>query len=161
MNRRMVYLISLLLLLSTFFVAPSAPFDSEGLSKGQTVYVSVYSNILTAPRGIPFSLEATLIIRNTDMTNALKVTTADFYDTEGKVIKQFIQSPMMLNPLETKYIYLPEKEAKGGLGANFIIRWSAEHAVNAPIIECLMIGARSSQGISFISPGKVLQEHTR
>jgi hypothetical protein len=154
-------LIPLALLPSAVSVASSPGSDSEALSKGQTVYVSVYSNILTAPRGIPFSLEATLIIRNTDMTNALKVTTADFYDTEGKVIKQFLKTAMVLQPLETKYIYLPEKGTEGGLGANFIVRWSAERAINAPIIECLMIGARSSQGISFISSGKVIEEHAR
>jgi hypothetical protein len=161
MNHRILYVIALVLLLFTVVVASSPRAGSEELSKGQTVYVSVYSNIFTAPRGIPFSLEATLIIRNTDMTNSLKVTTADFYDTEGKIIKKFLDSPMVLQPLETKYIYLPEKGVAGGLGANFIVRWSAERAINAPIVECLMIGARSSQGISFISPGKVIVEHTR
>ena len=161
MNHRILYVIALVLLLFTVVAASSPRSDSEELSKGQTVYVSVYSNIFTAPRGIPFSLEATLIIRNTDMTNSLKVTTADFYDTEGKIIKKFLDSPMVIRPLETKYIYLPEKGAAGGLGANFIVRWSAERAINAPIVECLMIGARSSQGISFISPGKVIVEHAR
>ncbi|HEY6951571.1 MAG TPA: DUF3124 domain-containing protein [Bacteroidota bacterium] len=161
MKHRTGYTITLLLLLSGLFIGSTPPSDSVGLSKGQTVYVSVYSNILTAPRGIPFSLEATLIIRNTDMTNTLKVSTADFYNTEGKVIKQFVESAMILKPLETRYIYLPEKGTEGGLGANFIIRWSADRAINAPIVECLMIGARSSQGISFISPGKVIEEHSR
>ena len=132
-----------------------------GLSRGQTVYVSVYSNILTAPKGIPFSLEATLIIRNTDMTSGLTVTTVDFYDTEGQLVKKFFEQPVSLRPLETKHIYLPEKEARGGLGANFIVRWSAEQEVNAPIIECLMIGTKSGQGISFISSGKVIVEHAK
>lgn len=159
MKLRAVLLTTLALIPGVDSIASSSGPDSEPLSKGQTVYVSVYSNILTAPRGIPFSLEATLIIRNTDMTNALKVTTADFYDTEGKVIKRFLNSAMTLQPLETKYIYLPEKGAEGGLGANFIVRWTAERAINAPIIECLMIGARSSQGISFVTPGKVIEEH--
>ena len=147
------------LLGATAAVASVPGSDREPLSKGQTVYVSVYSNILTAPKGIPFSLEATLIIRNTDMTNALKVTTADFYDTEGKIIKRYLGAAMVLQPLETKYIYLPEKGTEGGLGANFIVRWTADRAINAPIVECLMIGARSAQGISFISPGKVIEEH--
>ena len=160
MKRRTNFVI-LLVLLGIAFFASSRQLRSEELSKGQTVYVSVYSNILTAPRGIPFSLEATLVIRNTDMTNTLNVTTADFYNTEGKVIKRFLESPMVLQPLETKYIYIPEKEAAGGLGANFILRWSADRPVNAPIVECLMTGARSGQGISFVSPGKVIQEHER
>lgn len=159
MNYRAIHIIPLILLLTVGFTVPSLCGEPGELSKGQTVYVSVYSNILTAPRGIPFSLEATLIIRNTDMTNSLKVTTADFYNTEGTVIKKFLDSPLVLQPLETKYIYLPAKGAEGGLGANFIVRWAAEREINTPIIECLMIGARSSQGISFVSPGKVIEEH--
>ena len=47
------------------------------------------------------------------------------------------------------------------LGANFIVRWSAEREMNSPIIECLMIGTQSGQGISFVSSGKVIKEHTR
>ena len=157
--QRILAICSILLPGAASIAAPPGS-GPEALTKGQTVYVSVYSNILTAPRGIPFSLEATLIIRNTDMTNSLNVTAADFYDTEGKVIKQFVGTALTLKPLETKYIYLPKEGTEGGLGANFIVRWSAGRAINAPIVECLMIGARSAQGISFVSPGKVIEEHT-
>ncbi|HTP12352.1 MAG TPA: DUF3124 domain-containing protein [Bacteroidota bacterium] len=160
MRLHRILFISLLLVFGAVSVATAFGTEPDALTKGQTVYVSVYSNIFTAPRGIPFSLEATLIIRNTDMTNSLKVTTADFYDTEGKIIKQFAGTAITLKPLETKHIYLPKEGVEGGLGANFIVRWTAERAINAPIVECLMIGARSAQGISFVSPGKVIQEHT-
>jgi hypothetical protein len=30
--------------------------------------------------------------------------------------------------------------------------------VNIPIIECVMIGAKSRQGISFVSPGQEIKE---
>ncbi len=158
MNYRNIVVVSLMCFMAILVTASTPRTDPAELSKGQTVYVSVYSNILTAPKGIPFSLEATLIIRNTDMTNALQVTTADFYNTEGSVIKKFIDTPLTLRPLETKYIYLSTRGAEGGLGANFIVRWSAAQTINTPIVECLMIGARSSQGISFVSPGKVIEE---
>jgi hypothetical protein len=121
----------------------------------------VHSNILTAPRAIQFGLESTLIIRNTDMSNPLSVTTADFYDTEGKLVKRFVETPLLLQPLETRYIHIPVTKPSAGLGANFIVRWSADREINAPIVECLMIGTRSGQGISFISTGKVIQEHGR
>ena len=139
----------------------SAGFQNEQLSKGQTVYVSVDSHVLTAPRGMRFSLGATLVIRNTDMSNSMRVTTADFFDTEGKLLKRFADTPMDLKPLETKFVHLPEKDVAGGLGANFIVRWSAGREINSPIIECLMIGTQSGQGISFVSSGKVIKEHTR
>ncbi|MEI6306420.1 MAG: DUF3124 domain-containing protein, partial [Deltaproteobacteria bacterium] len=34
-------------------------------------------------------------------------------------------------------------------------------AVNEPVIECVMIGATSGQGISFVSPGKVIKDGGR
>lgn len=132
----------------------------QELSRGQTVYVSVDANVLIAPRGVPFSLGVTLVVRNTDMSNSLKVTTVDLYDTEGKLLKRFGEPPLELRPLETKYIHLRESENLGGLGSNFIVRWGASSEINTPIVECLMIGTRSGQGISFTSPGKVIKEHS-
>jgi hypothetical protein len=38
------------------------------------------------------------------------------------------------------------------------VRWAAETAVVPPVIECLMIGTRSGQGISIVSQGRVVQE---
>ncbi len=148
-------------ILAQVFFTNCFSFQHEELSKGQIVYVSVDSHVLTSPRGVPFSLGVTLVIRNTDMSNSLKVTTADFFDGEGKLLKRFAETAMDLGPLQTKYVHLPEKEALGGLGANFIVRWTAEREINTPIIECLMIGTKSGQGISFVSSGKVIKEHTR
>ena len=65
--------------------------------------------------------------------------------------------PLSLAPLESAYIYLPEDDTAGGFGANFIVKWSAAKEINAPIIECVMIGAKSGQGISFVSPGRVIK----
>jgi hypothetical protein len=136
-------------------------FEDDQLSQGQTIYVSVYSNIFTSPRGVSFPLDATLVIRNTDMSNALNVTTVDLYDTDGKLLKHFADTPSILQPLQTKYICLPEKESAGGLGANFIVRWTASREINAPVVECLMLGTRSGQGISFMTFGKMIKEHSR
>ena len=44
------------------------------LSRGQTVYVPVYSHVFSGPRNIPFLLAATLSIRNTDLSASLRVT---------------------------------------------------------------------------------------
>ena len=135
-----------------------AAFQEYTLSKGQTVYVSVYSNIYTAPKAVAFPLEVTLVVRNTDMTHSLTMTSADFYDTAGKLVKKHVERPLVLQPLETKYIFLSIKEMGGGVGANFIVRWNAEKEINTPIIECLMSGTRSGQGIFFVSPGQVIRE---
>ncbi len=127
------------------------------LSKGQTVYVPVYSNVFSAPKKIPFYLATILSIRNTDMANSITVSSADYYDTKGKLLKRYYQQSLTLAPLESTYIYLAEDDTAGGFGANFIVKWSTLNEVNIPIIECVMIGAKSGQGISFVSPGQVIK----
>ncbi len=128
------------------------------LSRGETVYVPVYSNVFSAPKQVPFYLAAILSIRNTDLAYPITVQSADYYDTKGKLLKRYYQQPVLLSPLETVTIYIPEDDVAGGVGANFIVRWKASPEVNMPIIECVMIGTKSGQGISFVSPGQVIKE---
>ncbi len=139
--------------------APAARADvGYVLSRGETVYVPVYANVFSAPRALPFSLATILSIRNTDLDQPLTVTAADFYDTGGRLLKRFYAAPVTLAPLESVHVYIPEKESSGGTGANFIVRWRAAQSINAPIIECVMLGTRSGQGISFVSPGRVIRD---
>ena len=128
------------------------------LSKGQTLYVPVYSNIFSAPKKIPFNLATILSIRNTDMSNSIKILAADYYDTRGKLVRKYYQQPITLAPLESTDIFIPEDDTAGGTGANFIVRWNSQKEVNVPIIECVMIGMKSGQGISFVSPGQEIKE---
>lgn len=127
-------------------------------SKGQTVYVPVYSNVFTGPRKLPYQLAATLSIRNTDPSASFRVTTIDYYDTNGKLVRRYLERPLALGPLASSYVHIEEKDVTGGFGANFIVRWDAGKVINAPVIECVMIGATSGQGISFVSPGQEIQE---
>jgi len=131
------------------------------LSKGQTVYVSAYSNVFSGPRRLPFHLATTLSIRNTDLSASFRVISIDYYDTNGKLLRRHLQKPFVLGPLASSYIHLEEKDVSGGFGANFIVRWDAVSLINAPIIECVMIGTTSGQGISFVTPGKEILEGAR
>jgi len=128
------------------------------LSKGQTVYVSAYSNVFTGPKKLPFQLATTLSIRNTDLLSSLQVTSIDYYDMDGKLLRRYLEKPLNLGSLTSSYVHIEEREMSGGFGANFIVRWKAEKIINTPIIECVMIGATSGQGISFVSPGQEIKE---
>jgi len=128
------------------------------LSQGQTVYVPVYSSVIAGPKEVPVHLSNTLIIRNTDIDNQIQVSAADYYDTRGKLIRKYYDQPKTLGPLETTYLYLSDRDREGGVGANFIIRWSADREVNPPIIECVMIG---SKGEAFVSPSRTIKEDAR
>lgn len=130
-------------------------------SKGQTLYVPVYSNIFSAPKKIPFNLATILSIRNTDMLNSIRILAADYYDTKGKLVRKYYQKPITLAPLESTDIFIPEDDTTGGTGANFIVKWNSQKEVNVPIIESVMIGMKSGQGISFVSPGQEIRETAR
>lgn len=148
----------LLILLSTCFFSP-LPLNAEeiiGLSRGQTIYVPAYSHIYSGDREKPFLLTVTLSIRNIDPKHQIKITTVVYYETQGKLLKKYLDKSVMLNPLESLRYVIAERDKAGGSGANFIIEWQSDKAVNPPIIESVMIGTQSQQGISFTSRGRVI-----
>ena len=128
-------------------------------SSGQSVYVPVYSHILFGDRAARFNLATTLIIRNADPLQTITVRAADYHDSGGRLLKKHLEQPMLLKPLASAEVFVPESDTSGGLGASFIVRWASEKPATPPVIECIMIGTRSGQGISIVSQGRVISEN--
>lgn len=63
------------------------------LSKGQTVYVPVYSHIYGGDREHRFYLAVTLSIRNTDPTHPITVLEANYFDSEGVLSRSIWRIP--------------------------------------------------------------------
>jgi len=140
-----------------FFNADAASADDLiPLSTGQTLYVPAYSHIYYGDREVPILLTITLSIRNVDTNHSITVNYADYYGTKGDLIKRYAEQPVILKPLESIRYVIPQKDRSGGSGANFMVEWKSEKAVNAPIIESVMIGTEGQQGISFTSRGQVI-----
>lgn len=148
---------NILVLISIYFFSPFSLYASDNqneLSKGQLIYVPAYSHIYSGDRERPFLLTVTLSIRNTDPDHQIKITLVDYYETQGKLLKKYIDKPTTLGPLESLRYVIPEKDKSGGSGANFIVKWQSDNFVNPPIVETIMIGARNQQGVSFTSRGQ-------
>lgn len=145
-------LIALLLLSSQTAQAD----EPMALSQGQTVYVPAYSHIYVGNREQPFLLTITLSIRNIDAKHPVVITAVDYYDTEGKRLRQYLEKPVSIGPWESIRYVVPQKDKSGGSGANFVIEWNAKKPVNPVLIEAIMIGAESQQGISFTSRGQII-----
>ena len=128
------------------------------LSQGQLLYVPVYSHIYIGDRERPFNLAVTLSIRNTDPGSGLRLTAVDYYDTEGRLVRHYLEAPRDLGPLASIRYVVAEKDVQGGSGANFLVRWEAPEPINVPVVESVMIGAQSGQGISFTSQARVIHE---
>lgn len=127
------------------------------ISKGQTLYVPVYSHVYTGDRALPFNLAATLGVRNTDPASPVTVTRVDYHDSNGRLVKRFLAGPLTLPPQGSTSFYLKERDTSGGFGAHFIVVWESAREINEPIVESVMIGARSGQGISFVSPAREIR----
>lgn len=129
-----------------------------GLSSGQFLYVPVYSHIYIGDKERPFNLAVTLSVRNTDPKQGLRLTRVDYYNTEGVLIRHYLPNPVLLGPLGSTRYVIQEKDTEGGSGANFLVRWESAAAMNPPIVEAIMIGAQSGQGISFTSQAREIIE---
>ncbi len=122
----------------------------------QTVYVPSYSHIYYKG-GRPFLLETTLSIRNTDAQHEIAVDLVRYYDTPGRLIKDFLNEPLRLPPLASMDFLVKADDVSGGSGANFIVEWSAPEKVTPPLIEAVMVGIEGQNSISFVRSGIVLQ----
>jgi hypothetical protein len=129
------------------------------LSKGQTVYVPLYSHIYGGNKERPLDLAATLSIRNTDPDNTITITLVDYYDSEGKHLVHYLKAPVVLEKMSSVRFVVKESDRSGGSGANFIVQWKSDTKANAPIIESIMIGTQSQLGLSFTSRGQVIKEN--
>jgi hypothetical protein len=134
--------------------------DQTKVVMGQTLYVPIYSHIYHYnSQDHVINLSAMLSIRNTDLTNPIIVTSVRYYNTDGELIRQDVENPVELTPLASADFFIAADDTSGGSGANFIVEWVAEKTVYEPVIEAVMISTSSSQGISFVSPAKVLKQH--
>ena len=155
MNKKYFYA-CLCILIFAFPIRGLNAGERVGLSDGQTIYVPAYSHIYSGNREIPFLLTVTLSIRNIDPHHPIKITAVDYYETQGKLLKKYIDNPLLLKPLESSRYIVSESDRSGGSGANFIVQWKADKFINPPIVESIMIGTRSGQGVSFTSRGRVI-----
>lgn len=154
----------LFILLSLYSQTGNVYADEAPLSRGQMLYLPIYSTIWhgdTHPiKGAPMksNMSALVSIRNTSMKTPIKVLSARYYNTEGKLIREFVSTPKAISPLGTLELFIEKSEAEGGSGANFLIQWEAATDTNAPIVEAVHIDNQPSRPYSFITSARVIQK---
>jgi len=178
MERKLIFLVlfATMLLFSckqeevkTFGAATPKDFDSSILVvkapiykgvKGQLVYLPVYSNIPFVIKNQEYitDMSAIVAIHNTDLANKITLTQVLYFDTEGKLIHDFLNGEKStLNPLATVDYYVPFED-NSGTGANFLIEWVSDSLVNEPLIESITAKLTTNQSAAFINQGKIIRE---
>lgn len=136
---------------------------APGRSLGQTLYLPVYSHIWhgdTAPNGerAKTLMSVSVSIRNTDPTKPIRVVSAQYYDTDGKKLRNYVPAPQAIAPMGTLELFVPRSDDTGGSGANFIIVWKADQAANPPVVEGLHANLPVGRAIAFTSTARALPE---
>lgn len=133
--------------------------EDAGLTRGQEVYVPVYSHVLHGNQGRGGAPETMLLstmlsIRNTDAHAPITVRSARYYDTEGRLLRDYCEKPVTLRPMASTDLFVEHKDAAGGTGANFLVVWDAEAPVNPPLIETVHANFFGSIGAIFATRGQ-------
>ncbi|WP_299479303.1 DUF3124 domain-containing protein [uncultured Roseibium sp.] len=144
----------LLLCLMTFRSAPAQDFTEKVL--GETIYVPAYSRIFSHPNRSDL-LAATLAVHNVDPDASLTLTRLDYHGEDGTLLRSLLDGPLELAPLQSKTVLIPINDTTGGVGANFIVVWTAKTPVLSPIAEAIMTSGSGGPGPSFISRGRVIE----
>ncbi|WP_339724018.1 DUF3124 domain-containing protein [Maribacter stanieri] len=116
------------------------------------VYVPIYSDIYNQTRDSRTLLTATLSIRNTSLKDSLFVSKIDYYNTEGDLVRSYIDSPIYLTPMESIDYVIEQQDTSGGSGANFMIDWYSKKQLN-PLFQAVMVGGLGAQAFSFTTEG--------
>ena len=132
---------------------------APALSNGQMLYLPIYSHIWygdpgkeDTPRAL--LLSALVSIRNTDPGLPIRVTSAQYYDTSGNKLKQYLIAPITIKPLGTHELFIPKSDSSGGSGANFLISWESAAPANAPMVEALHAEVVGTRALTFTTTAR-------
>lgn len=133
--------------------------NTPALAAGQVLYLPIYSHIYHGDQdkqGRPSQtlLSAHVSIRNTDTQIPLKILYARYYDTDGKLVREFLPSPLTIQPLGTHELFVPRGDVSGGSGANFLIAWTAGTAANPPLVEALHADVQPARTLIFVTTAR-------
>ena len=135
--------------------------QTPSVSSGQLLYLPIYSHVWHGEvdaNGQPEkSLVSVLVsVRNTDASKSIQVESARYYDTDGKLLREYMKAPRTIAPMGTYELFVPRSDDTGGSGANFVISWKAERSSNPPIVEALHVNLPAGRSIAFITSAREL-----
>jgi hypothetical protein len=128
----------------------------DSLEYGKS-YLSVYSQIYSVSEHKTHNLTAMISMRNTSDLDTIYLLKSKYYDTHGKLVRTYFNTPIFLAPMETTEIIIDEVDVEGGTGSNFIIEWKIPANCPEPLFEGIMNSTVGQQGLSFSTQSKRIQ----
>ncbi|UAM98376.1 DUF3124 domain-containing protein [Polaribacter litorisediminis] len=123
-----------------------------------TIYIPIYSDIYFDQQNQKVLLAATLSIRNTSYNDSLFISKIDYFNTEGKLVRSYVQNLINLPPMATVNYVIEKDDDTGGPGANFIVEINSKNKNVKPVVQAVMIGEAGNKGFSFATDGYSLKK---
>jgi hypothetical protein len=79
-----------------------------------------------------------------------------YFDTNGKRIKEYVDTPITINPMATHEIFVPRSDDRGGSGANFVVVWHAQAPTSPPLVEGVHANIPAARSIAFTTTARVI-----
>lgn len=130
-------------------------------STGQSLYLPVYSHIWHGEmdkKGAPTRtlLSVSVSIRNTDPVRPIRVQSAQYFDTDGRKLREYVPAPRIVGPMGTLEIFVPRSDDTGGSGANFVIVWKSDVPASPPLIEGVHASLQAGRSVAFLTAAQPL-----
>jgi len=137
------------------------PAGAEARVRAQQVYVSVYSHVYAGDtdargRARAIALSTLVSVRNVDAAVPLRIRSARYHDTEGRLLRDYATSPVLVPPLATREFFVAQSDVAGGSGASLVIAWESDAPALPPLVEAVHLEVRGSRPISFVTVGRPL-----
>lgn len=137
------------------------PVRAQDSGAEQLIYLPIYSHVYFGDVARDGKAEQKLLsahvsIRNTDPRQTVRVLYAQYYDTDGKLIKNYLTTPVNIAPFGTAELFVPRSDLSGGSGANFVIAWRGPAGVSAPLVEAVHVAQEMSRTMTFITNGRAI-----
>ena len=135
---------------------PSAGQSVAGRSTGQSLYLPVYSHIWHGEmdkKGAPTRalMSVSVSIRNTDLARPIRILSAQYYDTDGRKLREYVPAPRSVAPMGTLEIFVPRSDDTGGSGANFVIVWKSDAPASPPLVEGVHASLQAGRSVAFVT----------
>jgi len=141
------------------------------LSKGQTLWVPLYSKFTTrmvskkdfpwsetAKHEVALQLTTNLVIHNTDLKHPITIVKADYYNSNGKLLKSFVSEPLEIKPMAATHFFIRIEEKSEDWGTIVLIRWQSDFMVNEPIVDSVTFSFLGNKSILIKNQSKPIKE---
>ena len=134
------------------------PIQQSEVEFDATYYVPIYSDIYVGDNIPKELLAATLSLRNTSFSDTLFISRIDYYNTDGALVKPFVDQQIAISPMATVNYVIDRDDDSGGSGAHFVVDIHAKSPQVRPLVQAIMVGEYSNKAFAFDSDGYIISQ---